>query len=134
MSRWSQDRHGRAIRRPLHSPLLEPGTTRGFDAEQVVSQLMLRLRANHPQLLAGVSWQVEEIPEEKYLKQPIPEFRVDQAQRKIVIYRIPILRATNSLIEPRWAIESRVYVALGRLVEKSPGFLRRKSGPSEPRL
>jgi hypothetical protein len=133
MGTGSRERHGRSIRRPIQSPLLEAGATRAANAEQVVTQLMFRLRSNHPQLLSDVSWQVMDIPEEQHLKQPIPEFRVDRAERKIVIYRIPILRASSALIEPRWAIESRVYVALARLVEKSPGYLRRKPRSNEPR-
>ncbi|MEY3029402.1 MAG: hypothetical protein RL198_799 [Actinomycetota bacterium] len=134
MDRGSRDRHGRGVRRPLDSALLAPGSSRGLDAEEVVSRLMLRLRANHPELLSGVSWEVRDIPEDHLLKQPIPEFRADRNERKIVIYRIPIMRASNALLEPRWAIESRVYVALSRLVERSPGFLKRKPKPTEPKL
>jgi hypothetical protein len=104
-----------------------------MQADEVVAALMNRLRSNHPDLLAGVSWEVLDIPEAEYLRQPIPEFRVARAERKIFIYRIPILRTSNALIEPRWAIESRVYVALGRLVERSPGFLKSRPGPNEPK-
>jgi hypothetical protein len=94
---------------------------------------MNRLRSNHPHLLAGVSWEVLDIPEPRFMKQPVPEFRVDREERKIYLYRIPILKATGGLIEPRWAIESRVYVALGRLVERSPGFLKSRPKPNEPK-
>lgn len=119
----NRDRHGRGIRQPLLSNLLQnSGRHGGF--EQIVSGTCDYLINAWPEELAELSWEVLDAPTIKPESKNVRRWAVKRDQMTIVIYRLPIERlGHHRRVDPlheRMHIEENVFAAVGHLIGKDP--------------
>jgi hypothetical protein len=115
-----RDRHGRGMRRPLHSRLLNHGLARRGFFESVVVETCEYLRESFPERFANLSWEIEEVPMPTDAS-PVERWHADKSQMRITLYRIPIQRLGKLRIpDPRMQIEQVVISAAAALIDVDP--------------
>jgi len=123
-----RDRHGRGPRSSLAGPLLPFLRTRSSDFDDLVAATVEHLRGTWPDDLEGVSVEVAPLPDLPEATS-VPRWSVDAAERRVVLYRLPIERLgaarehrdeTDDEWRHRAAVEGHVLRAVGELLGRDP--------------
>jgi hypothetical protein len=119
-----RDRHGRGIRSSVagpHLPMLR-GRLDVFDG--AVASAADYVREQWPDELRGVTFEVAAVPPGLPDDQGVDRWRVSRAQRRIVLYRVPIERLAHLHRDDEWHrrsfIESCVFRAVAELLGRDP--------------
>ncbi|MBO0984866.1 metallopeptidase family protein [Rathayibacter sp. SD072] len=123
----SRDRHGRGIRGPVTGPHLPLLQTRTDFFEMTVGSAIDYLRGAWPDELAGIRVDVAATPDvdpARLRATGIARWRVDHAERRITLYRVPIQRLAKlhrrDEFHERMLIESHVFRAVAELLGRDP--------------
>lgn len=129
----NRDRHGRGIRQPLLSNLLQmrglsttglANSNRLSSFEQIVSGTCEYLKNVWPEELIDLEWEVADAPTIKPDSKDVRRWAVKRDQMTIVIYRLPIERLGHhrrvDALHERMHIEENVFAAVGHLIGKDP--------------
>ena len=120
----SRSRHGRALRNAVTGPYLPPLTTRIILFESTVASMAEYLLDLWPGELAGVHFDVAGLPAGTVSDEGVDRWQVDHANRRIVLYRVPIERLTRFHVRDEYhlvlVIESCVVRAVAELLGKDP--------------
>ncbi len=120
----SRDRHGRGIRAAVTGPHLPLLRTRVDLFELTVASTAEYLKDVWPEELAEVRFEIAGLPAELGTTPGLNRWRVFAAERRIVLYRLPIQRLArlhrNDEAHRRMLIESCVFRAVAELLGKDP--------------
>ena len=120
----ARDRHGRGIRAAVTGPHLPLLRTRADLFELTVASTAEYLRDVWPDELADVRFEIAGLPAELGATPGLNRWRVFPAERRIVLYRLPIQRLArlhrNDEAHRRMLIESCVFRAVAELLGKDP--------------
>lgn len=119
-----RDRHGRGIRAAVTGPHLPLLRTRVDLFELTVASTAEYLRDVWPDELADVRFEIAGLPAELGSGPGLNRWRVFAAERRIVLYRLPIQRLArlhkHDDAHRRMLIESCVFRAVAELLGKDP--------------
>jgi hypothetical protein len=119
-----RDRHGRGIRAAVTGPHLPMLRSRVDVFDQTVASTAEYLRDVLPDDLSNVVFEVASLPAQITGSTGLDRWRVFPAERRIVLYRLPIERLSrlHKHDEPhrRMMIESCVFRAVAELLGKDP--------------
>lgn len=119
-----RDRHGRGIRAAVTGPHLPPLRTRVDLFEVTVASTAEYLRDLWPTELSGVRFEMATLPAPLAEAEGVDRWRVFAAERRIVLYRLPIERLSHLSrgddFHKRMMIESCVFRAVAELLGKDP--------------
>ncbi|QSB22706.1 metallopeptidase family protein [Curtobacterium sp. 24E2] len=119
-----RSRHGRGGRSSVTGPELAPITTRAEAFDRIVGDSAHYLIGLWPDELAGVVFQVADMPTDATLPDAMPRWRIDRDTRRVTVFRIPVERVNRSLekddADRRIIIETAVFRAVGELIGKDP--------------
>ncbi|MFJ4222094.1 metallopeptidase family protein [Curtobacterium luteum] len=119
-----RSRHGRGGRSSVTGPDLAPLVTRAETFDRIVGDTAHYLVQLWSDELAGVVFQVADMPTDQTLPERMPRWRVDRAGRRVTIFRIPVERVTRRPekddVDRRIVIETAVFRAVGELIDKDP--------------
>lgn len=116
-----RDRHGRGMRRPVHSKLFRFGMSGGSYFEQVVADTCDYLKESFPEELGNLSFRIEEVPPISSEVGEVVRYSVNRQNFQITLYRIPIQRMNRvKYLDPQMQIERAVFDAAAELVDKDP--------------
>jgi hypothetical protein len=105
-------------------PDLAPVITRAETFDRIVGDTAHYLIGLWPDELAGVVFQVADMPTDAALPDYMPRWRVDREGRRVTLFRIPVERVTRSPekddTDKRIVIETAVFRAVGELIDKDP--------------
>lgn len=115
----ARNRHGRAIRRPLISPRLKPGTVRRGGLTEIVEDAVYFLKLDFPEELDKLTVRIQDLPparahvrSTKWSYLPVPNV--------LTFYRIPLSysgRRRDPLLEAyrlNWEVVQAIATVLGR--------------------
>ncbi|MGR2753245.1 hypothetical protein [Agromyces arachidis] len=121
--RLARDRHGRGMRSAVTGPHLEPLRTRIEEFDVTVASTAAYLRGLWPDL-EGVSFQVADAPAEAIHDDHVDRWRVHQDERRIVFFRLPIVRFLRTQEgeekDERLLVESCVFRAVAEYLGRDP--------------
>ncbi|QEO13511.1 hypothetical protein FLP10_03095 [Agromyces intestinalis] len=121
--RLARDRHGRGMRSPVTGPHLPLLHTRLDDFDLTVASTATYLRGLWPEL-EGVVFEVAQGPEEAIHDDHIDRWKVYHDERRIVFFRLPIVRFIRVLEgedrEEKLVVESCVFRAVADLLGREP--------------
>lgn len=124
-----RNRHGRALRSSLAGPFLPPLRTRREDFTQIVSQTVEFVRGSWPAEMSDVTVFVAAAPEEAIHGDHIDRWNIDQQQRTVTLFWMPIARfdfkSADTEFQRRMMVEGYVFRALADLLGKDPWDLAR---------
>ncbi|WP_242088313.1 metallopeptidase family protein [Curtobacterium sp. DN_7.5] len=119
-----RSRHGRGGRSSVTGPDLAPLVTRAETFDRIVGDTAHYLVQLWSDELAGVVFQVADMPTDQTIPERMPRWRVDRAGRRVTIFRIPVERVTRRPekddVDRRIVIETAVFRAVGELIDKDP--------------
>jgi hypothetical protein len=119
-----RNRHGRGIRSSVTGPFLPPLRSRIDLFDTTVATTVDYLRSMLPDDLSQVRFEVAPGPDSVLDGVGVERWFVDQQQRRVVLYRLPIQRLTrlhqNDDLHKRMIIESCVFRAIAELLGKDP--------------
>ena len=120
--RTGRDRHGRGIRRPVWSPLFEPGVARIGNFNDTVQDTAAYLRNRFPaefENLIAISRDFAPLHSES---KKVRRFSYDRAANTIYLYRIPIkyLGRAADQVEELMRVESYVIEAAASMIGRDP--------------
>ncbi|MFS0730941.1 metallopeptidase family protein [Curtobacterium sp. 1P10AnD] len=119
-----RSRHGRGGRSSVTGPDLAPLSTRAETFDRIVGDTAHYLVQLWPDELAGVVFQVADMPTDPTLPDRMPRWRVDRAGKRVTVFRIPVERVTRSPekddVDRRIIVETAVFRAVGELIDKDP--------------
>ncbi|MFJ4296692.1 metallopeptidase family protein [Curtobacterium sp. SP.BCp] len=119
-----RSRHGRGGRSSVTGPDLAPLTTRAEAFDRIVGDTAHYLVQLWPDELAGVVFQVADMPTDPTLPDRMPRWRVDRAGKRVTVFRVPVERVTRSPekddVDRRIIVETAVFRAVGELIDKDP--------------
>lgn len=124
-----RDRHARGMRRPLLDG--RKGGWRSGEAsfEQIVASTCDYLRANWPDQLENLRWQVSEAPTLSPDSTEIRRWTIRPDKHMVILFRLPIERLGRhrrlNPLDERMHIEHNVFAAVGALIDKDPWDLIR---------
>lgn len=122
-SRW-RSRHGRGARGPVTGPHLPMLHNRIDFFDMTVASTADYLKGVWPEELSNVHFEVAATPIGNSGEDGVDRWRVDAAQRRIVLYRVPIQRLTklhrDDELHRRMYIEGCVFRAVAELLGKDP--------------
>jgi len=120
----ARSRHGRGLRNVVTGPYLPPLTTRIILFESTVASMAEYLLDLWPDELRGVRFEVAGLPSAQVSDEGVDRWQVDRANRKIVLYRVPIERLTRFHVRDEYhlvlVIESCVVRAVAELLGRDP--------------
>lgn len=120
----SRDRHGRGLRSPVTGPHLDVLRTRSEFFDACIASAVDYLRGLWPDDLTSVRFEVAGMPAGAAGPQGVDRWQVDVAQRRVVLYRLPIERMAHLHKDDDWHrrsfIESCVFRAVAELLGKDP--------------
>ncbi len=112
------------MRNVVTGPYLAPLTTRIILFESTVASMAEYLTDLWPDELADVRFDVAGLPAGRVSDEGVDRWQVDRANRRVVLYRVPIERLTRFHIRDEYhlilAIESCVVRAVAELLGKDP--------------
>jgi len=112
------------MRNVVTGPYLPPLTTRIILFESTVASMAEYLTDLWPGELADVRFEVAGIPAGRVSDEGVDRWQVDRANRRVVLYRVPIERLTRFHIRDEYhlvlVIESCVVRAVAELLGKDP--------------
>ncbi|QTX05243.1 hypothetical protein [Agromyces archimandritae] len=116
-------RHGRGLRSSVTGPYLPPLRTRYDEFDLAVAAAANLLRDLIPEL-DGVVFEVAQAPAEAVHGDHIDRWHVSHDERRIVFYRLPIIRflrkEEGEEIDERFVVESCVFRAVADLLGRDP--------------
>jgi hypothetical protein len=119
-----RDRHGRGIRAAVTGPHLPLLRSRVDVFDLAVASTAEYLKDAWPTELASVSFEVAGLPSDLGPSIGLDRWRVFPAERRVVLYRLPIERLSrlHKYDEPhrRMMVESCVFRAVAELLGKDP--------------
>ncbi|WP_123681478.1 metallopeptidase family protein [Curtobacterium sp. PhB115] len=119
-----RSRHGRGGRSSVTGPELAPIITRAEAFDRIVGDSAHYLLGLWPEELAGVVFQVADMPTDQTLPDAMPRWRIDRETRRVTVFRIPVERVNRSPekddADRRIIIETAVFRAVGELIDKDP--------------
>ncbi|MCL9666602.1 metallopeptidase family protein [Curtobacterium albidum] len=119
-----RSRHGRGGRSSVTGPDLAPVITRAETFDRIVGDTAHYLVGLWPDELAGVVFQVADMPTDQALPDRLPRWRVDRDERRVTLFRVPVERVTRSPekddTDRRVIVETAVFRAVGELIDKDP--------------
>lgn len=119
-----RNRHGRGIRNDVAGPYLPPLTTRIILFESTVASMAEYLIDLWPDELADVKFEVAGLPMSIIPDEGVVRWQVDRANRRVVLYRVPIERLTRFHVRDEYhlvlVIESCVVRAVAELLDRDP--------------
>ncbi|MDM7888862.1 metallopeptidase family protein [Curtobacterium sp. RHCJP20] len=119
-----RSRHGRGGRSSVTGPDLAPVITRAETFDRIVGDTAHYLVGLWPDELAGVVFQVADMPTDQALPDRLPRWRVDRVGRRVTLFRVPVERVTRSPekddTDRRVIVETAVFRAVGELIDKDP--------------
>ena len=119
-----RDRHGRGIRAAVTGPHLPLLRTRIDLFEMTVASTAEYLKDVWPTELDGVTFEMAGLPSQLVGTAGVDRWRVYPAERRIVLFRLPIERMTHlhhdDDAHKRMVIESCVFRAVAELLGKDP--------------
>ena len=122
-SRW-RSRHGRGARGPVTGPHLPMLQNRIDFFDMTVASTADYLKGVWPDDLANVRFEIASTPAANTGVDGVDRWHVDHAQRRIVLYRVPIQRLTklhrDDELHRRMYIEGCVFRAVAELLGKDP--------------
>lgn len=108
----------------MTGPELAPIITRAEAFDRIVGDTAHYLLGLWPDELQGVVFQVADMPTETTLPDAMPRWRVDAAERRVTVFRIPVERVTRSPekddTDRRVIVETAVFRAVAELIDKDP--------------
>ncbi len=108
----------------MTGPDLAPLTTRAEAFDRIVGDTAHYLVQLWPDELAGVVFQVADMPTDPTLPDRMPRWRVDRAGKRVTVFRVPVERVTRSPekddVDRRIIVETAVFRAVGELIDKDP--------------
>ncbi len=108
----------------MTGPDLAPLVTRAETFDRIVGDTAHYLVQLWSDELAGVVFQVADMPTDQTIPERMPRWRVDRAGRRVTIFRIPVERVTRRPekddVDRRIVIETAVFRAVGELIDKDP--------------
>lgn len=108
----------------MTGPYLPPLTTRIILFESTVASMAEYLLGLWPHELEGVHFDVAGLPAGSVSDEGVDRWQVDHANRRIVLYRVPIERLTRFHVRDEYhlvlVIESCVVRAVAELIGKDP--------------
>ena len=120
----SHDRHGRGLRSPVTGPHLDVLRTRSEFFDACIGSAVEYLRELWPDDMAGIRFEVAQVPGGEPGPQGVDRWRVSPAERRVVLYRLPIERLAHLHRDDEWHrrsfIESCVFRAVAELLGKDP--------------
>jgi hypothetical protein len=119
-----RDRHGRGLRSAVTGPHLPLLHTRADLFDMTVASTAEYLRDMWPDELDGVIFEVAGLPSGEPGATGILRWKVDAADRRVILYRLPIERLArlheNDDLHRRMLVESCVFRAVAELLGKDP--------------
>jgi len=119
-----RDRHGRGIRAAVTGPHLPLLRTRVDLFESAVASTAEYLKDVWPAELDNVTFEIAGLPTQLADATGVDRWRVYAAERRIVLYRLPIERMArlhlDDEVHKRMMIESCVFRAVAELLGKDP--------------
>ncbi|WP_207454722.1 metallopeptidase family protein [Desertivibrio insolitus] len=119
----SRDRHGRGIRGSVAGPHLPLLRTRLDLFDQTVASAVDYVRDLWPDELEGVRFEVAGVPR-TVGRAGVDRWAVSRAERRVVLYRLPIERMAHLHKNDEWhrrsLIESCVFRAVAELLGRDP--------------
>jgi hypothetical protein len=119
-----RSRHGRGGRSSVTGPELAPIVTRAETFDRVVGDTAHYLVELWPDELRDVVFQVADMPSDDVVPSSLPRWRIERAQRRVTIYRIPVERVTRMPekddLDRRIIVETAVFRAVAELLDKDP--------------
>ena len=119
-----RDRHGRGIRAAVTGPHLPLLRSRSDIFDLTVASTAEYLRDLWPDQLDGVSFEVAAMPAQLGESPAVDRWRVNVAERRVILYRLPIERLSRlhryDDLHKRMMIESCVFRAVAELLGKDP--------------
>lgn len=120
----SRDRHGRGMRSAVTGPRLPQIRSRVEFFMLTVAHTVDYLRSILPDEMAGVQFDVAPLPTEGALAQGIERWSIDKANKRVVLFRIPIQRMgrlhRNDKMHRQMAIEAAVFQSVAELLGREP--------------
>lgn len=112
------------MRNVVSGPVLPPLTTRIILFESTVASMAEYLTDLWPDELADVRFEVAGLPVGRVSDEGVDRWQVDRANRRVVVYRVPIERLTRFHVRDEYhlvlVIESCVVRAVAELLGKDP--------------
>ena len=112
------------MRNVVTGPYLPPLTTRIILFESTVASMAEYLTDLWPEELAAVRFEVAGIPAGRVSDERVDRWQVDRANRRVVLYRVPIERLTRFHVRDEYhlvlVIEAGVVRAVAELLGKDP--------------
>jgi hypothetical protein len=119
-----RSRHGRAYRSSVTGPELAPIITRAEAFDRIVADTAHYLVELWPDELRDIVFQVADMPAETGLPKSMPRWRIDRADGRVTIFRIPVERVAHMPekddLDRRIIVETAVFRAVGELIDKDP--------------
>jgi hypothetical protein len=120
----SRDRHGRGLRSPVTGPHLDVLRTRAEFLDACIASAVEYLRELWPDEMAGIRFEVAAVPAGDPGSLGVDRWRVSVAEKRVVLYRLPIERLAHLHRDDEWHrrsfIESCVFRAVAELLGKDP--------------
>ncbi|MCI2958040.1 metallopeptidase family protein [Agromyces atrinae] len=122
--RLARNRHGRGPRSSIVGPYLPMLRSRIDEFDVNVATTAGYLKGLWPDDLDGVSFEVAQAPDDALHGDHIDRWRVHHDTRRIVFFRLPIMRFSHTTegdeLRERMLVESCVYRAVAELLGKEP--------------
>jgi hypothetical protein len=122
--RLARNRHGRGLRSSVVGPYLPMLRTRIDMFDMTIASTAEYLRGLWPAELGGVGFEVAAAPEAALHGDHVDRWKVDHQARRIVFFRLPILRFSRlhegDEMHERMLVESCVFRAVADLLGKDP--------------
>lgn len=116
-----RDRHGRGLRRPVHSKVFRRGMGGESFFEQVVEETCEYLKEAFPEELGNLICKIEDLPALAGNLDEVQRYEINQEKHLITLYRIPIQRMNKvKYSDPQMQIERVVFSAAAELIGKDP--------------
>ncbi|MEO7006911.1 MAG: metallopeptidase family protein [Terrimesophilobacter sp.] len=119
-----RDRHGRGLRSAVTGPHLPLLQTRVDVFEMTVASTAEYLKDLWSDELAGVRFEVAELPPQAGSADRVDRWQVVVAERRVILFRLPIERLArlhrHDELHRRMMIESCVFKAVAELLGKDP--------------
>lgn len=120
----ARDRHGRGLRGPVTGPHLPMLRNRIDTFDMTVASTVEYLRGMWSDELHDVHFQIGAYPDGVVDGDGVERWRVDRANKRIVLYRVPIQRLTklhrDDEFHQRMLVESCVFRAVAEYLGKDP--------------
>ncbi|MEY4713740.1 MAG: hypothetical protein RIQ37_70 [Actinomycetota bacterium] len=116
-----RDRHGRGLRRPVHSKVFRRGMGGESFFEQVVEETCEYLKESFPEELGNLKIRIEDMPALSANSDEVQRYELDQKTMTVTLYRVPIQRMNKvKYADPQMQIERVVFSAAAELINKDP--------------